>query len=122
MGAGRMLSAWLGGPPPESIFRAASPPPIGGWKAPLLPRMPPSKKKKGLASALRIQEQAMRASKLRGTTRRTIGKHSRAEVRERARRLLPIALLTDRETAARRGREASRDARLAQQFDRLECV
>ena len=49
----------------------------------------------------------------RGTSRRIIGKHSRHEVRERARRLLPLAFVDESEAAARPGREAARDARLA---------
>ena len=67
----------------------------------------------GLGSALKTQEQAMSQHKLRGATRRAIGKHSRGESHDRARRLAPLAACGAAEAAARRGRHAESDARLA---------
>lgn len=66
-----------------------------------------------LRSGLAIQERAVIASKLRGTTRRQIGKHSRNETFERARRAAHPERCGEAEHAARRGRHALQDESLA---------
>lgn len=68
---------------------------------------------RGLRSGLAIQERAVIASKLRGATRRQIGKHSRNEAFERARRAAHPAHCGETEHAARRGRHALQDESLA---------
>ena len=86
---------------------------IGCWQANALPPRRQQAPLRGLRSALRVQERAMCAAKLRGLPRRGIAKGSRRETHERVRRLLPIAALDERDAAARRGRDAVHDARLA---------
>ena len=111
----RMISAWLGGCTLNAVQRADTPPPpppIGGWRADLtllaLKRVPRAAVHKALPN-----ENAACGSKLRGTSRRIIGKQGRREARERARRAVPAALTDAREAAARRGRESIKDTALA---------
>lgn len=86
----------------------------------------------GLKSALKVQSlavhaaqaylaalgegalsQAVSAAKLRGETRRRIGKKSRSDVFQRARRSAPVDRCDEQEVAARRGRHALQDENLA---------
>lgn len=121
--------AWLSGPS-AAVLAAPPPTPIdpnmGKWQAGspsqqllLSPRRRAFPR--GLASALRVQERALCASKLRGATRRGIGKGSRREAHVRVRRLLPMALLDEhgREATFRRSREEVRDSRLARMAEGL---
>lgn len=117
----RMISAWLGGGPLEAMHRTESPPPpppIGGWRADatLLSLARIARARQPLRAAIEAPASACGA-KLRGATRRTIGKQSRRETRERARRLAPAVLAEPREAAARRGRHALHDAGLAALLD-----
>ena len=123
--------AWLGGESTIDAVGRAPPSPIG-WAQPSpsgLPRRgafplqrrgrrpPPRPPPRGLKSALRQQDWAIQlATKLRGSTRRAIGKHSRNEAFERSRRLAPAALCGAAEAAARPGRHAEQDALLAHAF------
>lgn len=71
-------------------------------------RMPQS-----LRSALRTQAWAVEAGKSRGVARRVIGKKSRNDVRNRARKFAPNSVCGAAELAARPGRHAASDMRLA---------
>jgi hypothetical protein len=70
-----------------------------------------------LKTALATQERALAASKLRGATRRQIGKHSRNGAFERARLAAPVALCGEAEGAARRGCSPQFDESLAALFE-----
>jgi hypothetical protein len=72
---------------------------------------------RGLKAGLAVQERAVAASKLRGATRRRIGKHSKHEVFERARRSAPLVVCGEAEAAARRSRHALQDERLADMLE-----
>ena len=132
----RLVSAWLGSVATlNAVFHdSMTPQPIGGWSKPApcvkaarrarlqrrskppddsFPRALRRAQPRGLKSALDMQERAVCASKLRGTTRRLIGKHSRNDAFERARRAAPLAVCGEAEAAARCGRQAMQDATLA---------